>query len=190
MNLHMFAVCIITLLCLTSVSHSAPLACEDLVQPLDQLDPHQLEGRWALAAGSLKINGADKLPPLSNSVRIDFYNSTFTQANRDGPHCRSRSQNISIEGHRFNFMIGQTFNFSGTFFKTSCPDCVMLNLVVDSPNYKSVELYLFSKRREVDQKELDEFVSQVKCLNMPPHFVMDPTQSLCPVTVPAASTKA
>lgn len=183
----MSAVCVMVLLCLVSLSHSFPLTCDNLVQPVDQLDPRNLEGRWALVAGSLKINQAEMPPKISDSTRIDFYNSTYIQASLFGNMCNYHSQDISLEGHSFNFSIGQSFNFSGTFFKTSCPDCVVLSLVVDSPNYKTVELYLFSKRREVDQKQLEEFITLVECLKMPKHFLMDPTKGLCPGQTAAAA---
>lgn len=43
----------VVILCWFSVTLAAPLACEELIRPLDQLQPHRLVGRWALVAGSL-----------------------------------------------------------------------------------------------------------------------------------------
>uniref|UniRef100_A0A3B4XT66 Apolipoprotein M n=1 Tax=Seriola lalandi dorsalis TaxID=1841481 RepID=A0A3B4XT66_SERLL len=183
----MFAVCAIALLCLVCVSDSAPLACKDLVQPMRNLDPPQLEGTWALVAGSLKIIESRSPIELSDSVRVDFYNSTYTQANLFDGQCRYFSSNILIEGHNYNFKVGQSATFNGTLYETSCVDCVVLSFNVDAPTYKSMELYLFSKRREVDQKELEEFGSQVECLNMPKHSVLDPTKELCPDQAAAAA---
>lgn len=176
----MFAVCAIILLCLMTVSHLAPLACKDLLQPLDQLDPHHLEGTWAMIASSMKIiESAEPLRP-SDSISNDFYNSTFHKSHCFGQMCHYSSQNISIEGSHYNFKIGPMFNFSGTFFRTTCADCVVLSFNVEAPHFKSEELGLFSRRREVDEKEMREFTAQVECLKMPEYIVMDPTQELCP----------
>lgn len=177
----MFVVCAIALLCFMTVGHSAPLVCKDVVKPADQLDPRHLEGRWIMVAGSMNV--AEATPPLEqgSSVTIDFYNSTFVRTLRIGHHCHYYNHNVSIEGSKFNYNVGQLSNFTGTIFHTSCSDCVVLSWIVNSPNYKSVEFYLFSKRRQVDEKELREFITQVECLEMPKHFVMDPTEQLCPV---------
>ncbi len=176
----MFAVYVFTLLCLMSWSHAAPLACEDLIQPLDPVDPRDLEGKWALVADSLKIIKSDHPATLSNSTSIDFYNSTFIKSQRFGESCSYFAQDLSIEGPHYSFRVGQMSTFSGTFYKTTCADCVVLSFNEDSPNYKSEELCLFSKRREVDQRVLREFAAQVKCLKMPKPVVMDPSVQLCP----------
>ena len=176
----MFAVCATALLCLMAVGHSAPLDCKDTVRPLDQLDSHKFEGRWAMVAGSLNITEAAEPLRQSDSISIDFYNTTIIKSHRFGHSCQFFLHNVSIDGPNFNLTFGQLFTFTGTLFHTSCSDCVVLSLVADSPNYKSVEFYLFSKRREVDQKEMEEFITQVECLKMPQHFVMDPSKELCP----------
>lgn len=186
----MFAVFGIVL-CLMAVSHSAPLACEDLVRPLDQLESHHLEGRWALVAGSLNDTATADVLKGRESVTIYFHNSTYTQANRfEGP-CESYSHNFSMEGHILKMKV-KTFNFTVNFFHTSCQDCVVFSLAAESPNYESVDFYLFSRRREVEQKVMDEFKAQVECLNMPPLIIMDPTKELCPeqtASKPAAPTE-
>ncbi len=160
--------------------HTAPLTCEDLIQPLDQLDPRELEGSWALVADSLKVIQSEVSTQLSDSTSIDFYNSTFIKTQRIGLSCYHFAQDVSIEGANYNFKVGGISSFSGTFYKTTCADCVVLSFNEDSPNYKSEELCLFSKRREVDQRVLREFAAQVKCLKMPKPVVMDPSVELCP----------
>ncbi|KAK9540052.1 hypothetical protein VZT92_002524 [Zoarces viviparus] len=176
----MLAVCAIAVLCVMPVGHAAPLDCKHLVEPLGQIDPGHLEGRWALVADSLKIfeTGRPFLP--FDSVSVDFHNSTYTQGNRYGEECRYQTQNISIEGPNFDIKVGGSVNLRGTFLHTSCSDCVALTLTVDSPNQNTLEVCLLSRRRQLDQKELEEFRAQVECLNMPQHVVMDPTKQLCP----------
>ncbi|CAJ1053562.1 hypothetical protein E3U43_008728 [Xyrichtys novacula] len=175
----MFVVFAIALLCFVSVSSSAPLACEDLVRPLDQMDPHLLSGRWVVVAGSLNDSSAEKALKDRDSVAIDFYNSSYTQSNMVGGQCRYHTRNVTMDNHIVKLYVG-TFNFTGTFFSTSCPDCLLLTLDIESPTFKSVDFYLFSRRREVGQKEIEEFRAQVECLNLPPPVIMDPTKELCP----------
>ncbi|XP_040892395.1 uncharacterized protein LOC121180812 [Toxotes jaculatrix] len=172
----MFAV--IVLLCLMSLSHSAPLACEDLVRPLDRLDRQHLEGRWILVAGSLSH------PPLIERLRrrdsstVNFSNNTsdgtisFSRSTHLDNKCYYSSYNISLEGSSFTHDDVNT-----TFIHTSCHDCILLSCDVESA--KRQHFYLFSRRREVDQREMEEFRAQVECLNMPPPVVMDPTKKLC-----------
>uniref|UniRef100_A0A3B4Y135 Apolipoprotein M n=1 Tax=Seriola lalandi dorsalis TaxID=1841481 RepID=A0A3B4Y135_SERLL len=177
----MFAV-FATVLCLVSVSRSAPLACENLVRPLERLDPLHLEGRWTLVAGSLNDSADAATLKGRDSVTIDFNNSTYTQVNRVGDKCDYDLLNITFEGHIMSLQT-RNYNFSGTFFQTSCPDCAVLSLDVKSQSFKSVDLYLFSRRREVKPKEMEDFRAQVECLNMPAPVVMDPTKELCPEQV-------
>lgn len=180
----MFAVFAIALLCLVSVSRAAPLDCKDLTEPLGQVDPRDMKGRWSLVADSMKIIEAAEPHQHTDSIALEFFNTTYTQANRYGDHCHYSSREVSIKGPNFHVDVGHMANFTGTIFNTSCPDCMMLSFNVESPNFKSMELCLFSRRREVDQKELEEFRAQVECLNMPKHVVMDPTKELCPIRSP------
>ncbi|XP_078021202.1 uncharacterized protein LOC144461740 [Epinephelus lanceolatus] len=182
----MFAVFATFLLCLMSVSRSAPLACEELVHPLDQLDPHHLEGRWALVAGSLNHSSSMEALKLRDSITMYFSNGSetsyfsYTQINRFGDQCQYQFYNISVEGSSFTFDVGNRFNLNGTFLYTSCPDCVVMHWIVKSKRRKSVDLYLLSRRRSVGEKELKEFKAQLECYQLPTPVVMDPTKELCP----------
>jgi len=165
----------VTVLSLMSVGHSAPLACEKLVQ----LDPHELVGRWALVAGSMKDPAAESALKKRDSVTLDLNNSSYTQANLEGDECQYHPLNISVEGQNLKMRVS-TNNFTVTFFNTSCPDCALFTLDVEGPDYKTLDFYLLSKRRQLEQREMEEFRAQVECLNMPPPVVMDPTKDLCP----------
>lgn len=193
----MFPVHAIVLLCLMSLSHSAPLACEDLVRPLDQLDPHHLEGRWALVAGSLshlpfRQSESSNILRDRESATASFSSSTsetnisFFLDMRAGNKCLYISYNISLEGSSFTF----ANNITTTFIRTSCHDCILMRFEIESGKWQ--HFYLFSKRRELEQKEIEEFGTQVECLSMLPPVVMDPTKELCPVETsgnPAAPTE-
>ncbi|KAL3066900.1 hypothetical protein OYC64_016777 [Pagothenia borchgrevinki] len=178
------AVGAMALLCLVSVSHSAPLGCEHLLRPLHQLDPRPLEGRWALVAGSLS-----HLPYLDrfkqrDSATVNFSSNTsdtnisYSRSIRLDSTCLYHSYNISLEGSSFTYDGTDKSNLTANFVHSSCQDCLLMRMDVESG--KRQHLYLFSRRREVEQEEMEEFRAQVECLNMPPPVVMDAHKELCP----------
>ncbi|XP_077936366.1 uncharacterized protein LOC144383228 [Gasterosteus aculeatus] len=178
------ALCAITLLCLMPASQAAPLACEDSAWPPESMDPRHLVGTWALVAGSLS-----HLPLLErfkqrDSAYVNFSNSTgdaaisYSRSIRQDGTCLYRSFNVSLAGGRFTYEGTPPSNLTTNFVRTSCPDCMLMHMNVESG--KRQHLYLFSRRREVEQKEIEEFRAQVECLHMPPPVVMDPTKELCP----------
>lgn len=177
----MFAVYVIALLCWASLGHGAPLACEDLVRPQDGLGFQHLEGRQSLVAASL-----DDLTYLENFKRRDsatiyFANSSdtsklsFIRSFRSNDSCQYLTSNITVEGSSFAF---EEYNITVTFLSTSCPDCALMRF--DDSSKKPLRMYLFSRRRELEEKEMEEFKAQAKCLNMHPPVLMDPTKELCP----------
>lgn len=181
----MFPVCVI-LFCLISVSHSAPPVCEKLVHPLDQLDPRQFEGRLAFVAGSISHQPSMDALRQRDSITVYFSNSSetsnfsYTQINRFGDQCQYLPYNISVEGSAFTFDVGNRFNLNGSFLYTSCPDCIVMRWIVQSKKRLSADLYLLSRRREVEQEEMEEFMAQLRCYQLPTPVVMDPTKELCP----------
>uniref|UniRef100_A0A3B5ADH9 Apolipoprotein M n=1 Tax=Stegastes partitus TaxID=144197 RepID=A0A3B5ADH9_9TELE len=178
----MFAVCAVTILCFISVSHSAPLVCEKLVHPLDELAAHHFEGRWALVAGSLNHPPSMEALRLRDSITMYFSNSTetstYTQINRFGDQCQHLAYNISVDSSSFTFDVGNRFDLAGSFLYMSCPDCMVMTW--RSKRRHSVDLYLLSRRRVMEQKEMEEFKAQLKCYQLPAPVVMDPTKELCP----------
>lgn len=182
----MFAIFATFLLCLMSVSRSAPLVCEKLVQPLNQLDPHYLEGRWALVAGSLNNLPAMEALRLRDSITMYISNSSetsnfsYTQINRFGDQCQYLHYKLLVKGSTFTFDVGNRFELNGTLLYTSCPDCVVMRWIVKSNKRQSEDLYLLSRRREVEEKELEEFKAQLNCYQLPTPVVKDHTKELCP----------
>uniref|UniRef100_A0A8C4EC96 Apolipoprotein M n=1 Tax=Dicentrarchus labrax TaxID=13489 RepID=A0A8C4EC96_DICLA len=167
----------------------SPLTCEDLVRPLDQLDLHHLEGRRALVAGSLSDPAHLEHFKRRESASINFANETsktsIIRVFGFGDSCEYLNSSIRLEGSGFTFYHN---NLTVTVLYTSCPDCLVIRFDNES---KLLRLYLFSRRREVEQKEMEEFSTQAKCLNMPPPVMMDPTKELCPEQTssdPAAQT--
>ncbi|XP_072239524.1 uncharacterized protein [Leuresthes tenuis] len=192
----MFAVCVTAVFCLLSVSHSTPLVCEKLVHPLDSLAPHHLNGRWALVAGSLSDVPSMKALGLRDSITMYFSNSSdtstfsYTQINRFGEECQHLPYNISVEGSTFTFDVGNRFNLTGAFLQTSCTDCLVMKWIVESKRRHSVDLYLLSRRREVEPREMEEFRAQLRCYQLPEPVAMDPTKELCPERTGTQSTAA
>ncbi len=182
-NGDMFAACAIAIFCLVSVSRSAPLTCEDSVRPLDQLDPRHLEGRWALVAGSLSNPANLEFFKSRDSSSINFSNTSatssfvYTPSIHVGGKCHFESYIVSLENGVLAFDVRDQVNLTVTFLHTSCQDCVVMRF--DNKLKELQRLYLFSKRREVGQEEMDEFKAQLECLNMPLPVVMDSKKELC-----------
>lgn len=177
----MYPVHALLLLFLSSVcrSHAAPSTCEQLLRPLDQLDPDSLEGSWALVAGSIS-----HLPFMENfqgrdSATTSFFTNqtsiTMKRSMRVDDQCSYMSVNISLEGSSFSF--GDN-DVNATFTRAPCHDCMLMSFDVKSA--KRIHFYLFSRRRRLEEQELEEFRRQAKCQKMPPPHVMDPTKELCP----------
>uniref|UniRef100_UPI003AACF0AE uncharacterized protein n=1 Tax=Centroberyx gerrardi TaxID=166262 RepID=UPI003AACF0AE len=194
----MFALCATVLVYFISVSHSAPLSCEDLLRPLDQLEPGPMEGRWTLVASSLShlpfldsLKRVDSITidvPVSNSNETSSY--TYTQIDRVGNKCQYQPHSMSLEGSILTYNLGDRMNLTGTFLHTSCPDCLVLRWDMESCNGVLLHLYLVSRRREVGLKEMEEYKAQLKCLELPPPVVMDPSKELCPEQTPSEPAAA
>uniref|UniRef100_A0A665X8X6 Uncharacterized protein n=1 Tax=Echeneis naucrates TaxID=173247 RepID=A0A665X8X6_ECHNA len=175
--------------------HSAPLACKDVVRPLVQLDPIHLAGNWALVVGSMNDAAHLERFKTRDSALINFASASETASisftrnfNLNGT-CRYLTSNITLAGSGFSIA---EFNITMTFLFTSCPDCLVMRFS-EVPE-KPLCLYLFSRRRQleqkemeefraqvemVEQKEMEEFMAQLKCCGLPEPFVMDPTKELC-----------
>uniref|UniRef100_A0A8D3AV78 Apolipoprotein M n=1 Tax=Scophthalmus maximus TaxID=52904 RepID=A0A8D3AV78_SCOMX len=181
----MFAVCAVAFMCLMSVSHSAPMACEKLVQPLNRLEPHKFQGKWALIADSLNNTASMEALRRRDSITLYFSNSSgdstfsFTQINRFGDLCQYLRYNVSVQHNTFNFDVQDHSYLTGSFLYTSCPDCVVMQWSLKSRS-RTTSLLLLSRRREVGQKEMEEFREQLRCYQLPTPVVMDPTKDLCP----------
>ncbi|KAK5865954.1 hypothetical protein PBY51_020184 [Eleginops maclovinus] len=195
----MFALFATVLLCLLSVSYSAPMVCERLVHPLGRLDPHHFKGGWALVAGILNHAPSMEALKLRDSITMYFSKSseapnfTYTQINRFDDQCQYLRYNITVEGSAFTFNVGDRFNLTGDFLYTSCPDCAIMRWIVHSSKRHSMDVYLLSRRREVEEKELEEFRHQLNCYGLPAPVVMDPTKESCPEqpeVEPTAATEA
>uniref|UniRef100_A0A3Q3BKG7 Apolipoprotein M n=1 Tax=Kryptolebias marmoratus TaxID=37003 RepID=A0A3Q3BKG7_KRYMA len=176
--------CAIALACLVSVIQSAPLTCEELLRPLAQPDLRRLEGRWALVAG-----GLSHLPFLErfrqrDSASVTFYRNTtdsttsYTPSVRLNNECLYSTYNITLEGDSFTYDGTDKSNLTAGFVHTSCGDCLLMLMNMESGRRQ--HFYLFSRRRQLEQEEMEEYKAQVGCLNMPPPAVMDPTKELCP----------
>lgn len=180
----MFSVCTIAVFCLASVSLSAPLACEDSTRPLDQLVPRHLEGRWALVAGTLSDPAQLAFFKRRDSSSVNFSitsaasNILYTPSVLFGGKCHLQSFNVSLERSILTFDVRDQVNLTMTFLNTSCEDCVLMRF--DNESKELQRLLLFSRRREMEQREMEEFTAQAECLSMPPPAVMDPNSPSAP----------
>uniref|UniRef100_A0A672GE11 Apolipoprotein M n=1 Tax=Salarias fasciatus TaxID=181472 RepID=A0A672GE11_SALFA len=169
-----------TVLCLIAGSHSASLGCEKLLQPLGQFDSQNILGKLAFVAGSTKDpRGVDDMKTI-DSATVYFHKSWFTHVSRINDSCQYHPGNTSLDDHhRIVLKLGR-FNFTGLFLHAPCPDCAVFSWNIASFNYTTTNLFLLSKRRELEQEEMEEFRAQVECLDLPPIIVMDPSKELCP----------
>lgn len=190
----MFASFVILLFCGVSVSHSAPAPCENLLRPVENLSFQHVKGSWALVSVSAADPKYLEKLKSGNSGSGFFANYTdtaeisFTRISGDGESCQYMQTNITLDGSGFR---DPQLNITMTLLHSSCVDCIVVQLE-EIPG-KPLRLYLFSRRREVDANEMEEFKAQAKCLNMSEHHVMDPTTALCPHAISgnaAASTEA
>uniref|UniRef100_A0A3Q0R7H6 Apolipoprotein M n=1 Tax=Amphilophus citrinellus TaxID=61819 RepID=A0A3Q0R7H6_AMPCI len=142
----MLAVCATAVVCLMSLSHAAPLACEHLLRPLNQLDPHHLEGRWAMVAGILSEPSFIEDLKLRDSATATFSstnetNISFRRSMSLNNTCFYGSYNISLEGSTFIFDNGRV----NTTFVHTCHDCILMSFDVESGTRR--HFYLYSRRR-------------------------------------------
>lgn len=177
----MFAVYSLFFLLLLSMSHSAPLDCNDLLKPLDEINPSDFKGRWAMVADSMRTSQPTDGFPTISSIVLDIHNVSLTKGVLiSSEFCNYDSFNVTLNGSNYELSGTGTGILSGRIYSTTCPDCVVLSFNVYTPYFKGQELCLFSRRRQLEPKELQEFVAQVKCLGMPEPVFMDPNEMLCP----------
>lgn len=132
--------------------------------------------------------GLSHLPSLErfrqrDSATIHFSGNTsatslsYTRSLCLGNKSLHTAFNVTLEGSSFTYDGTDKSNVSSSFVHTSCHDCLLMRMNVESG--KRIHFYLFSRRRQLEQEELEEFKAQVQCLNMPPPVVMDPEKQLC-----------
>lgn len=179
----------LAVLSLVSVSFSAPLDCQKLIQHLDGFDHLQhASGRWALVAGSVKdSNGFLLQLQTTKSISLELGESSFTQFIKSGHECWTFFSNFTLEG-RFMKAVVDDSNHTVTFWQTSCSDCRLLTVEVRSSASNSEGIYLFSRRRQLKHAEISEFKSQAECLNFPAVVEMNPEEELCSVVRPRNET--
>uniref|UniRef100_A0A8C6LYE5 Apolipoprotein M n=2 Tax=Nothobranchius furzeri TaxID=105023 RepID=A0A8C6LYE5_NOTFU len=179
----MFALYVVAFVCWVSASSSAPPSCQILLQPVEKLDFNDLKGMWALVLATYSNPVHLEILKRRDSAGISFTNHsgsseiTFTRVLHQDDSCQYMQANITLGGSGFSFSHN---NVTMTFLHTSCLDCVAASLNKDG---KTERFYLFSRRREVEAREAEEFKAQAECLSMPAPVVMDPTKELCPEQV-------
>lgn len=175
----MFTWCATLLLGLASVSHSSSLGCEDLIRPVDPLDPEPILGRWAFVAAGLHSPIHEMKFKSRDSASFLFVNRTsgmhLTRSVRFEGGCQYTGSDLTLEGSSFTYAQS---NITLSILRTSCADCLVIHSHRKSDDHRHV--YLFSRRRDLRKEEMEEFESQVKCFNIPLLVWGDPTKELCP----------
>lgn len=136
-----------------------------------------------MVAGSLSDSAHLEFFKSRDSSSISFFNTSTTSnfayipSISVGGKCHFQSYNVSLEDGVLTFDVRDQVNLTVTFLHSSCPDCLVMRF--DNKLKKLLRLYLFSRRREVEQREMEDFKAQLECLSMPPPVVMDPNKELC-----------
>lgn len=169
-------VCSVALLCLLPGSRSAPPTCDELVRPLVGKAPGHVEGSWAVLAAGMTNMADEVLLRQRDSITFHAYDFTCIQANRFGDECKYYRLNVTLKGNVVSLEV-RGMGMAGTFYSTPCPDCLVFTFKVEGLD--STDLYLVSKRRELEQSEKDNFAAQAKCLGLREPVWMDPTKALC-----------
>lgn len=169
----------ILLLGLASLGRSSSPPCDDLVRPAEQLPPDLFSGRWAFVAAGLG-NPIHELKFKSrDSASFVFVNQTsgmqLTRTVRFQGSCQYSSSDLVLQGGGLNYLVSNT---TLKILRSSCADCLVIHSYRRLDDYQHV--YLFSRRRQVQGEEMEEFEAQVKCFNIPVVVHSDPTKELCP----------
>lgn len=168
------------ILCLVSGSLAAPLTCDDVTQPATQTDPSHWYGEWNLVAATMKV--VRSLVPFTDndSFMLHYNNATFLTTWRQGSRCSSTHYHVTLEGAHFTTSSSYVA-VNGTIFSSSnCPDCILTRIIMDSHFFNLEHLCLFSRRKEVNPEELQDFKALVPCLDFKGYVVMDPSKERCP----------
>lgn len=177
--LNMLAAFVILCLGLLHLSKSAAPDCQQLARPLDQVSPEDLEGKWTIVAGGLNNTASLERFKRRDSALMNYkaINGTSTHFMRNdafNESCHFIDFVITLEGSGFTF---PKLNLTVTFLHRLCPDCMSIHF--DNPDKSRLAVYLISRRREVEQAEMEEFRAQMGCLHMSYVAFMDPTKKLC-----------
>lgn len=175
-----FANIAFVVLCLVSGSLAAPPTCDDVLRPATQTDLSHWYGAWNLVAASAKVLRTNVRLGDNDSFMLHYNNATFLTAGRMGDRCSFDRYNVTMEGARFT--TSSTFvTVNGTIFSSSnCPDCILANILMDSPFFTLEHLCLFSRRTEVTPEEQQDFKSLMSCLKFSRYVVMDSSKKRCP----------
>uniref|UniRef100_A0A3Q1F507 Uncharacterized protein n=1 Tax=Acanthochromis polyacanthus TaxID=80966 RepID=A0A3Q1F507_9TELE len=136
---------------------------------------------WILIGGSVRDPAHLEKFKSRDSASITFANHSdaskvsFKRIFSVGDSCEYMNSNITLQGSGYTF---DQSNATVTVIQTSCQDCAVMKF--DDQSKKPVRFYLFSRKREVEQKDLEEFKTQAECLGLSEPFMMDPTKELCP----------
>lgn len=158
---------------------------------LRQLDPAFGPGGSSSSGGKMGFRG---LGSFSNPLLLQFFklrgsanvyfsngsdtsNISYTPSVHFKGECHSRTYQVSLEGSTITFDVQDQINLTVTFVHTSCPDCLLMRF--DDESKTTVRFWLFSRRRVLETKELEEFKAQVDCLSFLPPTMLDPNMQLC-----------
>ncbi|XP_014867319.1 PREDICTED: uncharacterized protein LOC106932890 [Poecilia mexicana] len=160
----------VVLLSLFSVSQPASLACEVLLQPVDQLQ--DIQGTWYFVAVSssycwvvtvLNTLGAPSLQiDFTSTSKSNVYDMNLKM--KIAGQCENNTDKVFLEtdGISTADSNGPKTNEKCLLLRTSCADC----LILKDDNSPASILLMLSRKPTVTDAELKEFEAQADCLNL------------------------
>ncbi|XP_022614397.1 uncharacterized protein LOC111231542 isoform X1 [Seriola dumerili] len=185
----------VAVLSLLSVGQSAPVTdCESLVRPLEIQGRDKLLGKWMYIAESTNVTGSKLLTKMAvesswgritaanESDAIDHY-----QAQKMFGQCFTLRTKLTLRNSTLSMV--RPYTASANLLNTSCTDCLVLfsKLTTGRGVYSGVQLQ--SRRGKLSDAELQEFMKQVECLNLPSPAILDPEKGFCPDEFPSQETE-
>ncbi|XP_040891416.1 uncharacterized protein LOC121180250 [Toxotes jaculatrix] len=177
---------VVAMFSLLSVGQSAPVtSCESLIQPLQIQGRDQLLGKWTYLAESTDITGSK----LLTKMFVESVWGKFTAANESDAMNLYQSQKMFGRCFSVTFKLTlkdntiymeQPYNASATLLNTGCSDCLVFYSKYNTGSGTYSGLQFLSRRNKVSDAELQEFVKQAQCLNLPSPAILDPEKGLCP----------
>ncbi|XP_019215398.1 uncharacterized protein LOC109202433 isoform X3 [Oreochromis niloticus] len=173
----------VTVLCLLSLGHSAPVtSCENLIQPRE-IHGNQLVGKWTHIAVSLDIPGFNmltKMPLETAWMNITAANEANTFNNLYVHRMRGMCSTLKTNMTLVNNSMVYNYQYPTVLLNTGCPDCLVMysNKTVGRTTFKA--FHLLSRRAKVSAAELEEFTKQAECLNLESPAILDSEKGFCP----------
>lgn len=180
--------CVVLLLSLLSMGHSAPLSsCDTLLKPIP-ISTQEILGKWLYVGGSSHLPGSRSLSRLMTSVWINITTTArsnvlnLLQTQRVYGECSSWTYDVIFENS--TMLIEEPFYLKEVYLPTGCSDCLLAYEEIISGKDTFITLLLMSRKKSVSPDVVETLKKQAECLQLPPPIMIDPNYEICPDNIP------